>query len=365
MADAGAVPADIDLVAFGNAMGGSTVGQEMVRAQVLLSDSQLRRVPMINVENACASSSTALHVALNAVRSGQYDTALVVGAEKMTAIDKPAVLKALMAATDLERIEEYNYELTGQHGATESFFMEMYAAVARAYMESSGITITRLAEVAAKNSFHGSLNPNAHFRKALTVDEVLAGRVVAEPLTVLMCSPISDGAAALVIQADDVTGQAGRRSDAPVRIRASVLASGGPSEKSDAVEKTTALAAYESAGLGPADLDVVELHDGASPMEVMLYEHLLLCDEGEGPRLVEAGATTLGGRIPVNVSGGLVSRGHPIGATGCAQIVELVTQLRGRAGVRQVPGARVGLAENGGGYLHPGPAACVVSILSL
>jgi acetyl-CoA acetyltransferase len=211
-----------------------------------------------------------------------------------------------------------------------------------------------------KNSAHGALNPNAQYRRALSRDEILASRAVAGPLTTLMCSPIADGAAALVLRAADPFGP---RANA-VRIRGCALRSGATGSPGAPLERRAAAAAYEEAGLGPEDLDVVEVHDAAAPAELIMYEELGLCGPGDGPKLLASGATALGGRVPVNPDGGLVSRGHPVGATGCAQLVELVTQLRGRAGARQVPGARVGLAENAGGYLHPEAAACVVTILS-
>jgi acetyl-CoA acetyltransferase len=359
LSDSGLGPRDIGLLVHGNAMAGLTVGQEMIRGQVLTADTELTGLPLVNVENACATSSSALHLAWLAVSSGQYDTALVFGTEKMTALEKRSLLRAMTAGVDVERLAEYNRDLTGSDGPAESFFMEVYAQMTRDYMKRSGATAKDFAQVAVKNARHGMLNPKAQYRSERTVDEVLGSRLIADPLTMLMCSPVADGAAALVIQADDV--HAGRGHGA-VQILASALATGirGGGEN---LERRTSRAAYEQAGVGPEDLDVVEVHDGASPNELMVYEEIGLAGAGEGPALLASGATELGGRVPVNPSGGLVSRGHPVGATGCAQIVELVTQLRGRAGSRQVPDARIGLAENAGGYVHPDPAACVVTIL--
>jgi len=251
-------------------------------------------------------------------------------------------------------------ELTGADLPTASFFMDVYAWIARDYQARSGATAGDFADVAAKNSAHGALNPKAQYQRALTRAEVLASRMVAAPMTMLMCSPIADGAAALVLRAADRVSS----SDGAIRIRACALGSGRPGGSGMPLEQRTAAAAYAQAGLGPGDLDVVEVHDAASPNELIMYEELGLCGLGDGPKLLASGATALGGRVPVNPDGGLVSRGHPVGATGCAQLVELVTQLRGRAGARQVPQARVGLAENAGGYLHPDAAACVVTILS-
>jgi acetyl-CoA acetyltransferase len=360
LADARLAAEDVDLVVHANAVAGLLTGQESIRGQVVTSATGLVGKPLINVENACAGSSTAVHVALAAIRSGAYTTALVVGTEKMTGRGTRAALEALTSAVDVERIAEFNRDLTGRDGPVDSFFMDVYAKICAEYTARSGATAADFAEVAAKNSVHGSLNPKAQYRTARTVDEVLASRTVAGPLTMLMCSPIADGAAALVLRASDAVRD---RSDA-VTIRASVLRSGIPGGGEPVLEKRTIDAAYEEANLGPADLDVVELHDAASPNELVVTEELGLCGPGEGPKLLHSGATRLGGRVPVNPSGGLVSRGHPVGATGAAQLVELTTQLRGRAGDRQVEGARIGLAENAGGYTHPEGAACVVTILS-
>ncbi len=359
LADAGLRPQEVGLVVYGNCLAGSLGGQEMVRGQMLASDTGLAGRPLLNVENACATSSSAVHIALMAIRSGEYDTVLICGAEKMTAADKRAVLDALMGAVDVERRDAIAEDLTGRPGATESFFMEVYARQARDYMERTGATANDFARVAVKNSAHGRLNPNAQYQRALTLEEVLGSRVVADPLTVLMCSPVADGAAALVLRARDTLTDDGDQ----VRIRASAIGSGIPGGGATPLEERVIRAAYDEAGLGAEDLDVIELHDAAAPNELLVYEELGLCAEGDGPGLLASGATALGGRVPVNPSGGLVSRGHPIAATGAAQLVELVTQLRGRAGERQVPGARIGLAENAGGYTHPEGAACAVTIL--
>lgn len=357
--DAAVSEAAIDLVIHANAVGGLVTGQEMTRGQVVVSDTGLVGKPLINIENACASSSSALHVAKSAILSGMYRTVLVVGNEKMSGRSTRTVLDALASAADVDRIEHYSRELTGREGAAESFFMEVYAQETRDYMARTGATADDFALIAAKNSAHAALNPHAQYRTARTPEEVLASRMIADPLTMLMCSPVADGAAALVVRAT---------ADAPspdaVQVRASVLRTGIPGGGNATLERRTAQAAYEQAGFGPEDLDVVELHDAASPNELIVYEELGLCAPGEGPKLARSGTTRLGGDLPVNTSGGLVSKGHPVGATGAAQIVELVTQLRGRAGQRQVPGARRGLAENAGGYSHPEAAACAITILS-
>ncbi|WP_245218668.1 thiolase C-terminal domain-containing protein [Stutzerimonas chloritidismutans] len=216
--------------------------------------------------------------------------------------------------------------------------------------------------VTAKNSFHGSLNPRAQFRDELSVQHVLAARQIIDPLTLPMCSPLGDGAAAVILVSERKARQLGLRN--PVRVAASALVSGWDFDNpEDSVGALAAEQAYQSAGFGPQDLSCVELHDASAPSEIQAYEYLGLCPRGEGGALIESGATRLGGRIPVNTSGGLLRKGHPIGATGCAQIVELTEQLQGRAEARQVQGARIGLAHNGGGAIGLDAAATVVSIL--
>ena len=242
-------------------------------------------------------------------------------------------------------------------------FMDIYAAAARAHMQRYGTTARQFAAVAAKNSYHGSLNPRAQFREALSIDEVLAAPMIAEPLTRPMCSPIGDGAAAAVIVSERKARALGVRR--PIGVLASRLRSGwdhGADEPG--VAELCARDAYREAGLGPGEIDVIELHDASAPAELIAYEALGLCAPGDGGKLVDSGATRLGGRIPVNTSGGLLRKGHPVGATGLAQVVELTEQLQGRAGARQVEGAMVGLAQNGGGALGSDAAAMCVTILA-
>jgi len=378
LADAGIGPGDVQWAAFGNAVGGILQGQEMIRGQAALRHTGLLGVPIVNVENACASGSSAFHLAWMAVASGAVDVALAVGAEKLTHPDKARSFAALGTAVDLDQIGDLEAQVTGGgahasgvgasplpehgHAGQRSFFMDIYAANTRAYMARSGATVEDFAQVAVKSHRHAALNPKAQYRQPVTVGEVLGSRVVAPPLTLLMCSPIGDGAAAVVVCSEDYA----RRLEADtVRVRATALVSGrdrAPEEETS-VERA-ARTAYEAAGVGPEDLDVVELHDAAAPAELMTYEELGLCPAGDGRKLLASGATALGGRVPVNPSGGLLSKGHPIGATGCGQLVELADQLRGRCGARQVEAARVALAENGGGFLGADSAAMVVTILS-
>jgi acetyl-CoA acyltransferase len=379
--DAGIGPEAVQMVFFSNATAGILHGQEMIRGQVALRHTGLLGVPIVNVENACASASTAFHLACMAVGSGAVDVALAVGSEKLTHEDKQRSFAAIGTAVDTFELQQLKDRMrtpepvaAGAGGASpapmqadggggnRSFFMDIYSSQSRAYMESSGATVRDFAEVAVKSHRNAALNPKAQFRTEVSVDEVLATREVSPPLTLLMCSPIGDGAAAVVVCSEQYARRLGT---APVRVRACTLLSGTDSrpDQLGAVERASQRA-YELAGLGPEDLDVVEVHDAAAPAELMCYEELGLCGVGEGPRLLASGDTALGGRLPVNTSGGLLSKGHPIGATGCAQLVELVDQLRGRCGARQVPGARVALAENGGGFLGGDAAAMVVTILS-
>ena len=336
LADAGLDVGAVRACWFANAVAGSITGQEMVAAQVTLRPLGLGGIPMFNVENACASASSAFHLAWQSVASGACDVALAVGAEKMTHPDKARSFAAIGGSIDVERVPD-------APPADRSFLMDLYAGAAVDYMEATGATVRDFAEVVVKNQQHGALNPLAQYGGSLTVDEVLASRPIVWPFTLLMCSPISDGAAAAVL--------VGSRAPVPgrPRVAASVVrsASAGSATR---VSGQAALAGYEMAGLGPRDLDCVELHDAAASAELALYEQLGLAAPGDGPALIRSGATRLGGECPVNTSGGLLARGHPIGATGLAQITEAVLQVSGRAGARQVVGARVALAQNAGGW---------------
>jgi acetyl-CoA acyltransferase len=371
LADAGVAADDVGFVFCGNAAAGVLHGQEMIRGQSSLRESGLLGKPIVNVENACASSSSAFAMAVMAVQSGATDVAVALGVEKLTHQDKSRSVTAIATAVDLEEDPVARRYLSralfgwdtetaapsvGDFGQG-SKFMDVYAE-----MTKSGATLQDLAEVAAKNNGNGALNPNAQFRSAVTVEEVLASREVSPPLRLLMCSSIGDGAAALVVTSADY---AAKRGASGITVEAVAMLSGQPqAPDSPSATARAARQAYERAGLGPEDLDVVELHDAAATGELINYEDLALCPPGGGPKLLASGDTRIGGRLPVNPSGGLLARGHPIGATGCAQLVELADQLRGRCGARQVEGASVGLAQNAGGYVGGDAAAAVVTILS-
>ena len=373
--DAGMTGADIEAAFVGNAAAGLVTGQECIRGQVVLRSAGIGKIPVINVENACASASTALHQAAAMVTAGLYDVVLAVGVEKLYHEDKRKSFAAFSGAVDVEAMAEIMARLkegakesspgSSGEGAGEnrSMFMDIYAAAARNHMKRYGTTVQQFAGVSAKNSFHGSLNPRAQFREALSVEDVLNAPTIAAPLTRPMCSPIGDGAAAVVVVSERKARALGLVS--PVRIASMVLHSGwdhAPGEEGGAAE-LCAREAYDDTGLGPADLSVIELHDASAPAELMAYESLGLCAKGEGGTLVDSGATRLGGPIPVNTSGGLLRKGHPVGATGIAQVVELTEQLRGDSGARQVKGAKVGLAHNGGGNIGSDAAAMCVSVL--
>jgi len=372
--DAGFEAGSVEMAFFAHAVGGVLTGQEMIRGQVALRHSGILGIPLVNVENACASASSAFHLGWMAVASGSVEVALVVGSEKLTHPDKEMSFAAIGTAVDLAQRDELQEQLLARSsdeggvdaptppGSARSFFMDIYAEMARRYMRSSGATARDFAQVAVKSHRHGALNPKAQYRSEVTIEEVLGSRTVADPLTLLMCAPIGDGAAAAVLCSRPAVQ---RLSADTVRVASTVLVSGrdrAPGELT-AVERASRRA-YELAGIGPEDLDVVEVHDAAATVELSIYEELGLCPPGGGPKLLASEDTGLGGRIPVNPSGGLLSRGHPIGATGCAQLVELVDQLRGRCGARQVDTPRVAMAENAGGFLGADPAAVVITILT-
>jgi acetyl-CoA acyltransferase len=360
LADATLSPGQVEMAFFSNATWGILHGQEMIRGQVALRHTGLLGIPIVNVENACASASSALYLAWMAVASGAADVAIAVGSEKLSHPDKQKSFDAIGTAVDLEQRAEMEARL-GVSGGQRSFFMDIYAGLTRDYMARSGATATDFAQVVVKNQRHGALNPKAQYGGQFSVDDVLASRVVSSPLTLLMCSPIGDGSAAVVLCSPEMA----RRIGAEVKVASTVLLSGRDRQGvGQPVTERAAQRAYERAGIGPEDIDVIEVHDAAAPAELIVYEEIGLCGPGEAPKLLAHGDTTLGGRVPVNPSGGLLSKGHPIGATGCAQIVELVDQLRGRAGARQVPDAKVALAENGGGFLSDDLAAVVITILT-
>lgn len=375
MRDAGCDAATIDSAFFANAAQGAMDGQHSIRGELALRDLPFDSIPIINVENACASASTAFHMAYSYIRAGMSDVALAVGAEKMYSTDKDKSFAVFNGSWDVHNVEgtmsgliqmgegvetPKEYRETGAH----SVFMDVYQAFAKFHMKNFGTTPRQIAAVSAKNHHHSTMNPLSQYRRDYSVDEVLKARVVAWPLTVPMCSPISDGSAAALLCSEAALRHFGR--SRAIEVRASVLASGGRRKAEDYRQEVSYIAAkraYDMASIDPKDISVAEVHDATAVGEIQQLENLMLCEFGEGGPLSESGATTLGGRVPVNPSGGLESKGHPIGATGLGQIFELVTQIRGDAGARQVEGARIGIAENGGGLIGVEPAACCITIL--
>ena len=364
----------LEVAVVGNAMAGLITGQECIRGQVVLREMGIGGIPVVNTENACASSATAFHLAWLYVASGMYDIALALGMEKLYHEDKKRSFQAIGSAVDVEFMQQLLAAMKsqpkaegegkpGEPGKSRSMFMDFYAIFARAHMEKYGTTKEQFAKIAVKNHYNGSLNPHAQYQHACTLEEVLASPLVAEPLTRLMCSPIGDGAAAVILTSAE---NASRFTSKPVYVRASVLASGDdPEPGKPGITTRAARKAYEMAGIGPEDIHVAEVHDASAPAELVIYEELGFCQPGEGGKLIDDGVTTLTGRLPVNTSGGLLAKGHPVGATGVAQICEVFWQLRGEAGKRQVAKAKVGLTENGGGMVRNEAAALSVHILSV
>lgn len=376
LADAGLETADIEAAYMGNAAAGTITGQVCVPGEVVLRALGIGGIPVINVENACATASTALNQAAAMVTAGLYDVVLAVGYEKLVHEDKARTFSVFSGAVDVSDMDglaalvDRKMQAAGLQGdvagaGSRSLFMDIYATEAVAHMKAYGTTREQLAAVPAKNSRHGALNPRAQFRDVTTVEEVLAAREIVWPLTLPMCSPIGDGAAAVLLVSERKARELGISN--PVRITSSVLGTSWdyPEGRESLVFHELIGRAYDEAGLGAGDIDVVELHDASASSEILHTEYLGLCPVGEGGRVIEAGLTALGGggRTVVNPSGGLLRKGHPIGATGIAQIVELYEQLSGRSGARQVEGARIGLAENGGGYINGDVAALCVTIL--
>lgn len=342
--DAGIERRDVDEVFCGSLFGGTLIGQRILR------DIGMTRIPITNVENACSSSTTAMREACAAVAVGRAETVLVIGIDQLTRLGGGAIP---LEKTDIE--------------VNLGFMMPaLYAMRARRYMHETGATPRHLAMVASKAHDAGALNPYAQFQNRVTPEEVLASRMIADPLTLQMCCPTGDGASAAVV----TTEKRARARGKPVRVKASVLQSGlyktgfRDMATSELTIRTSKLA-YEAAGIGPEDVDLAEIHDAFTIAEMMYYEALGFCGKGGALGMVERGDTRIGGKKPVNPSGGLLCRGHPVGATGVAQICEGVWQLRGEAGKHQVEGAKVALTHcTGGGISGLDHGACAVHILT-
>ncbi len=377
--DAGCERAVVQACYFGNTAQGTLDGQLAIRGQVALLPLGFQGIPIINVENACATASTAFHLALRHLQVGDADLVLAVGAEKLSGKDKAKTMALFDGGWDVETAQQNASTLLQMGAGVEpppgsmserpySVFMDVYAAICRYHMQHFGLTQRQLALICSKNHQHSVHNERAQYREPMTVEQVLASAPIAYPLTIAMCSPISDGAAATILCTGKALDKYGFDRRRAVRVHASVLRSATQHEWREHERHTTRLAAaaaYEQAGVGPADIDVAEVHDATSMGEVLQAENLGFCGIGEGGVLAESGATRIGGRIPINPSGGLESKGHPIGATGLGQIFELVQQLRGECGARQVDGARFAMQENGGGLWGVEEAACHVGIFGV
>ncbi len=416
---------DIQALWFANSAWGEYHRQTCIRGQVALRPLGIDTIPITNIENACAGGSTAFHHAWMSVAGGHYDVTMALGAEKiydsnqslvfsgfLTGMDTGNLVDTMRTFTefsltddDLNAMKEHRKvyavaakkskkkrktiksryksfrdnlvvairigesmgydvlkELKKINSGDHSPFMDVYGHEARKHMKTYGSTIEQFAAIASKNHFHSTLNPNAQYQFDVSVDAVLRDRFVTWPLTRSMCAQVGDGAYSAILCDEKTVRRLGLMSQA-VRIRASVCGSGRDRlEDEDNIGTRLAAQAYEVSGTGPGDMDCAEVHDATAYGELHQTENLGFCARGEGGLLAAEGATKLGGRIPVNPSGGLESRGHPIGASGLGQIHEIVTQVRGAAGDRQVQGARIGIAENGGGALGVEEAAMCVHI---
>lgn len=374
--DAGVKKDDLQAAYFSNTFWGMFDNQHSIRGQVVFRGMGIDRIPVTNVENACAGASTALHLAYTGIRAGMFDVAIAVGSEKITSPDKAKSLMAYGYCMDVENFaqhinmimkvgQSFNVKLPDTESAPgqgKSIFMDAYAMGARWHMDRFGSTQEHLACICAKNHFHGSLNPLAQYQQDMTVEEVLADKPVAYPLTRAMCAPVGDGASAAIVCSGEYLKKLSN--PRPIKILASVLGQGTERDLDGTdIGEWLSKEAYEMSGLGPDDIDVAELHDATAYGELHQTEVMGFCSVGEGGPFAETGATKLGGDKPINTSGGLECRGHPIGASGLAQIYELVLQLRDDAGKRQVDGARIGLAENGGGNIGVEEAAMCIHIL--
>ncbi|HDR9802989.1 TPA: thiolase family protein [Burkholderia cenocepacia] len=376
--DAGCHADAIRAAFYAGITNGPLQGQLSIPGQVVFSKIGLEGIPVFNVENACASGSTAVHLAVRELQSGACDVALALGAEKMNVADKAKSFALFEAGWDVSRVDE-NFATLARLGEgiepppgseserPYSRFMKIYAAMCRHHMHTYGTTQRQIAAVSAKNHGHSVHNPYSQFRQPFTIDEVLAAAPITYPITLPMCAPLSDGAAAAILCTEEGLERIGADRSRCIRIAASVIRSFTRrriDEPHKHIGRLAALQAYEQAGVGPADMDVAEVHDASAMGEIIQAENLGFVPLGEGGPAAERGEFTLGGRIPINTSGGLESKGHPLGATGIGQLYELVTQLRGEAGARQVDRARHAIQENGGGLQGVEEAALAIHILS-
>lgn len=372
LADCGVPPEQIQMAVYANVIQGFFAGEMSIPGEYALRPLGISGVRGFHVEAACASSTVGFHLAVDHVRAGLCDIALIVGVEKLYSDDRAKKFAVFQQPRDLVEARAYLARTAdllapvppGLESESPNVLMEAYAAQARLHMATYGTTQRQIAAVAAKDHFASQYNPLSQYRAAMSIDDVLAAPQVAWPLTNPMCAPISDGGAAAIICSADIAARFAAR---PIRILAAEQQTGSDRAPDDYAKHVTRIVgdrAYERAGIGPADIDVAEVHDASSIGEIIQTEALRLCPPGGAGAAAVRGETALGGRVPVNTSGGLVSKGHPLGATGLGQIHELVTQLRGDAGGRQVEGARFGIAENSGGFYGVEDGMSAVTILA-
>ena len=376
--DAGCTVQDVGAAYYAGITNGPLQGQFAIPGQVVLSKIGIEGIPIFNIDNGCAAGSSAVHLAIQGLRAGATDVALAIGCEKMNIADKLKALTVMEAGWDVSRAEQ-NYEMLIKMGEgvevppgsesdkPYSKFMSIYAAMCRYHMKTFGTTQRQIAAVAAKNHGHSVHNPLSQFRKAFSIEQILAAPPITYPLTLPMCAPLSDGSAAAILCTEDGLKRIGADKSRCIKVAASVIRSFS-NRRYDQPElhlaRLAADQAYEIAGLGPKDMHVAEVHDAAAMGEIIQSENLGFVPLGEGGPAAERGDFALGGRLPINPSGGLESKGHPLGATGIGQLFELVTQLRGEAGARQVPGASNAIQENGGGMVGVEEAAVAIHILT-
>ncbi|MBF7731272.1 thiolase family protein [Pseudomonas sp. N040] len=376
--DAGCRIADIGTAYYAGITNGPLQGQLAIPGQVVMSKIGIEQIPIFNIDNGCAAGSSAVHLAIQSLKAGSTDVSLALGCEKMNVADRSKGIAIMEGGWDVARAEE-NYQMLMKMGegvevppGSESErpfskFMSIYAAMCRFHMKTFGTTQRQIAAVSAKNHEHSTRNPYSQFRKSFSIEEILAAPPITYPLTLPMCAPITDGAAAVILCTEEGLKRIGADKSRCIKVAASVIRSFSHRRYDQPelhLSRLAANQAYEIAGLGPQDMQVAEVHDAAAMGEIIQAENLGFVPLGEGGPAAERGDFTLGGRIPINVSGGLESKGHPIGATGIGQLYELVTQLRGEAGDRQVQGARHAIQENGGGMVGVEEGAVAVHILS-
>ena len=369
---------DIEFAWFGNCSMGTLWDQDIIRGHVCMSplvEEGLfpERVPIINVEGACATASMAFHAAWKDILSGQCDVSLAIGVDKFYHPDMEKVLTAYGHGVDLSDTDRLinEYEVVAEEcgrefklGPGNTIFMDTYAMQACWHMWKWGTTQEQIAIAASKNHYCGSLNPKAQYQFEVPVEKVLDDYMVSYPLTRSMCAPIGDGGAAAILCSEDyLKSQPPEIQKRAVKVLASTMSSGKHRNISEpSLSQWAAEKAYEIADIQTKDVDVAEVHDATSFCEIYQVEMLGFCPIGEGGKFIESGATKLDGSIPINTSGGLVSKGHPVGSTGLSMIYEIITQLRGEADARQVNNARIGMTENGGGVISTEEFACSINI---